>query len=230
MRIVAKSEKGLVRSINEDRYIATDKLIAVADGMGGHLAGEVAAQIAIDKLKDFHLNGSILESLERVFQDANRAIYENGRNNKDREGMGTTLTAVYVQDNKAYIAHVGDSRAYLIRQKELIQLTEDHSYVNQLVSLGTLSPEEAQRHPQRNILLRVLGIKEELTVDLAVVDLQAKDRLLVASDGLFSDVDKDELTNILLNDLDLLQTADQLIDLALTHGGKDNVTVVLGEV
>ncbi|HHY19986.1 MAG TPA: Stp1/IreP family PP2C-type Ser/Thr phosphatase [Firmicutes bacterium] len=230
MRIVAKSEKGLVRSINEDRYIATDKLIAVADGMGGHLAGEVAAQIAIDKLKDFHLNGSILESLERVFQEANRAIYENGRNNKDREGMGTTLTAIYVQDNKAYIAHVGDSRAYLIRQKELIQLTEDHSYVNQLVSLGTLSPEEAQRHPQRNILLRVLGIKEELTVDLAVVDLQAKDRLLVASDGLFSDVDKDELTNILLNDLDLLQTADQLIDLALTHGGKDNVTVVLGEV
>ncbi len=230
VRIVAKSEKGLVRSINEDRYIATDKLIAVADGMGGHLAGEVAAQIAIDKLKDFHLNGSILESLERVFQEANRAIYENGRNNKDREGMGTTLTAIYVQDNKAYIAHVGDSRAYLIRQKELIQLTEDHSYVNQLVSLGTLSPEEAQRHPQRNILLRVLGIKEELTVDLAVVDLQAKDRLLVASDGLFSDVDKDELTNILLNDLDLLQTADQLIDLALTHGGKDNVTVVLGEV
>lgn len=232
MQVFAKSEVGLVRSVNEDRFLATDDLLAVADGMGGHLAGEVAAEIAINKLKGIDLGQvvSLKEFFLDIFQEANRTIFETGINNKDQEGMGTTLTAVYVRDMRAYIAHVGDSRAYLIRQNDVIQLTEDHSYVNQLVALGTLTEEEAEKHPQRNVLLRVLGTKESVNVDTIEVELQEKDRIVVASDGLFSDVNKDFIKEIFISGLSLEETVDRLIKAALDEGGKDNVTVVIGEV
>ncbi len=230
VQCVAKSEKGLVRNLNEDRFMATENLLAVADGMGGHLAGEVAAQIAIDKLANITIVDPVLDCLRNVFQDANRTIFEAGKNNKEQEGMGTTLTTVYLQSLKAYIAHVGDSRAYHIRGDTIRQLTEDHSYVNQLVALGTLSKEEAEKHPQRNILLRVLGIDDDIEVDLYEIDLTFGDRILLASDGLFTDVSNKTIAEILTKGLSLENTANELIDVALAAGGKDNVTVVIGEV
>ncbi len=230
VQFVAKSEKGLVRNLNEDRFIAAENLLAVADGMGGHLAGEVAAQIAIDTLKGTVIVDPVLDCLRNVFQAANRTIFERGKNNKEQEGMGTTLTAVYLQDLKAYLAHVGDSRAYLICGDSIRQLTEDHSYVNQLVALGTLSKEEAKKHPQRNILLRVLGIDEEIEVDVNEISLNLGDRILLASDGLFTDVSQEKIAEILTKGLSIENTATELIDAALAAGGKDNVTVVIGEV
>ena len=144
--------------------------------------------------------------------------------------MGTTLTTIVVDSNKAYLAHVGDSRGYLIRNSEVTQLTEDHSYVNQLVAMGTISLEEAEKHPQRNILLRVLGIDKEVEVDQNVIDLFKGDRLLVASEGLFTDVPRNDIEEILKSGLGLTELADKLIDVALAKGGRDNITVVIGEV
>jgi len=230
VQVVAKSEKGLVRKVNEDRFIATENLLAVADGMGGHLAGEVAAQIAIDVINDLSYSDKMLNLLNQAFQKANQLIFENGKNNKEQEGMGTTLTTIVVDSNKAYLAHVGDSRGYLIRNTEVTQLTEDHSYVNQLVAMGTISLEEAEKHPQRNILLRVLGIDKEVEVDQNVIDLLKGDRLLVASDGLFTDVPRNDIEEILKSGLGLTELADKLIDVALAKGGRDNITVVIGEV
>lgn len=230
MQVVAKSEKGLVRKVNEDRFIATDNLLAVADGMGGHLAGEVAAQIAIDVIKDLSYSDEMIKLMNQAFQKANQLIYETGKNNKEQEGMGTTLTTIAVDGNKAYLAHVGDSRGYLIRDKEVTQLTEDHSYVNQLVAMGTISLEEAEKHPQRNILLRVMGIDKEVEVDQKVIDLLKGDRLVVASDGLFTDVPRNDIEEILKSGLGLTELAEKLIDVALAKGGRDNITVVIGEV
>lgn len=230
MQVVAKSEKGLVRKVNEDRFIATDNLLAVADGMGGHLAGEVAAQIAIDVIKDLSYSDEMIKLMNQAFQKANQLIYETGKNNKEQEGMGTTLTTIAVDGNKAYLAHVGDSRGYLIRDKDVTQLTEDHSYVNQLVAMGTISLEEAEKHPQRNILLRVMGIDKEVEVDQKVIDLLKGDRLVVASDGLFTDVPRNDIEEILKSGLGLTELAEKLIDVALAKGGRDNITVVIGEV
>lgn len=230
VQVVAKSEKGLVRKVNEDRFIATDNLLAVADGMGGHLAGEVAAQIAIDVIKDLSYSDEMIKLMNQAFQKANQLIYETGKNNKEQEGMGTTLTTIAVDGNKAYLAHVGDSRGYLIRDKEVTQLTEDHSYVNQLVAMGTISLEEAEKHPQRNILLRVMGIDKEVEVDQKVIDLLKGDRLVVASDGLFTDVPRNDIEEILKSGLGLTELAEKLIDVALAKGGRDNITVVIGEV
>lgn len=230
VQVVAKSEKGLVRKTNEDRLFATDNLIAVADGMGGHLAGEVAAQIAVDALAELSIEDNVLDTLEAVFLETNRTIFEQGKNNKEQEGMGTTLTVCYVKDYKGYIGHVGDSRAYLVRGSSVVQLTQDHSYVNQLVALGTLSQEEAHKHPQRNILLRVLGTIEDCEVDLFEIDLEKGDRILLASDGLVADLAKETIDEILLSKNSLEDVADKLVEAALASGGRDNVTVVLGQV
>jgi protein phosphatase len=230
VQVVAKSEKGLVRKTNEDRFLATESLLAVADGMGGHLAGDVAAQIAIEKLSEFTAEGDVLSNLKALFLLTNRTIFEQGKYNKEQEGMGTTLTVCCVQGSKGYFGHVGDSRAYLVRDGQVRQLTQDHSYVNQLVVLGTLSQEEAKNHPQRNVLLRALGAQEDIEVDLFEVDFQPGDIVLLATDGLVTDLDKEVLEEILLSEISLEEMADRLLEAALASGGRDNVTVVLGQV
>ena len=144
--------------------------------------------------------------------------------------MGTTLTVCCVQGSKGYFGHVGDSRAYLVRDGQVRQLTQDHSYVNQLVVLGTLSQEEAKNHPQRNVLLRALGAQEDIEVDLFEVDFQPGDIVLLATDGLVADLDKEVLEEILLSEISLEEMADRLLEAALASGGRDNVTVVLGQV
>ncbi|KLU61027.1 serine/threonine phosphatase stp [Peptococcaceae bacterium CEB3] len=199
MRILSCSETGLVRKNNEDAYLVLQDrgLLAVADGMGGHLAGEVAARMALAQLAKSAAELDTLERdtlgdwLQRSLTQANRVVYASSLASPERRGMGTTLTALLIQRQEALIAHVGDSRAYLWRGGELIALTDDHSLVGELLRLGQISPEEAEKHPKRNMIMRAVGAAEEIRIDLRKVDTQARDVFLLCTDG-FSDVVKEE--------------------------------------
>ena len=232
MEASARSDIGLVRAVNEDSFLVTDVLFAVADGLGGHEAGEVASRMAIDLLEEHlpYFRSNPADKLRETFTRINTAIHQRSMSDENCKGMGTTLTALLIQDGTAYIGHVGDSRAYLVRDGQVRQLTQDHSYVNQLVVLGTLSQEEAKNHPQRNVLLRALGAQEDIEVDLFEVDFQPGDIVLLATDGLVTDLDKEVLEEILLSEISLEEMADRLLEAALASGGRDNVTVVLGQV
>ena len=232
VRFAGKSDVGKIREANEDSYLASEPLFAVADGMGGHLAGDVASRIAIDVLtQDIDANGpGDRDSLVNAVKHANSEIFEKSRTDANLSGMGTTCTLLYVVDGEARIAHVGDSRAYLLRNSNLSQLTDDHTLVNRMVKEGRLRPEEAERHPQRSIITRALGVDENVKVDYRTLDLQAGDRILICSDGLTSMIDTSTIQNVLGEASDPEPAADRLIDLANEAGGEDNITVVLVDV
>jgi PPM family protein phosphatase len=229
VRSGARTDVGLVREGNEDSYLIDDPLFVVADGMGGHLAGDVASSTAIEVISDEARSASPEdpESLATLVQHANAAIYGKSQGDSALHGMGTTCTLVVVGDHIAQFAHVGDSRAYLLRGGELSQLTEDHTLVNRMVREGRLSAEEADHHPQRNIVTRALGVDAHVTVDTAGVQVHEGDRLLLCSDGLTSMVDGSTIRETLAGEDDPQQAADRLVDLAIQAGGEDNVTVLI---
>ncbi len=221
------SDVGRGRPANEDRYLVDPdtRLYAVADGMGGHRAGEVASATAIDALQAAFAGGA---PLDQAVGKANAAVFEKASANLDMRGMGTTLTAVaLVDEHHALLGHVGDSRAYLMRGGGVIQITEDHSLVEQLVREGRLSPEEAAVHPQKAIITRALGIDPEVEVDLYPVDLRPGDRLLLCSDGLTNMVADTAISGVLRRQTDPQKAAEQLVDMANEAGGDDNITVVV---
>jgi serine/threonine protein phosphatase PrpC len=224
----AATDIGQVREGNEDSYLVLDPLFAVADGMGGHRGGEVASDLAIRTIR--HLferrQGSLIEQVER----ANRAVFERSRSDREVSGMGTTLTAVVVDDRQARLAHVGDSRAYLLRGGELTLLTEDHTLVQRMVHEGELTPEEAEGHPHRNILTRVLGVDGAVVVDEGVLDLREGDRLLLCTDGLTGMVPDEEIRAVLEESRDPQEAAERLVRAANGAGGVDNITAVVLDV
>ncbi|MCK8823614.1 Stp1/IreP family PP2C-type Ser/Thr phosphatase [Fuchsiella alkaliacetigena] len=230
MEVGLNSDRGRVREVNEDNYLFLDedqfKLLAVADGMGGHQAGEVASTIAIETLAeyDFELKKPPQE-LRKLIKDINYKIYSAAQENAEYKGMGTTLTMGLCWQGKLYIGHVGDSRAYLLRNGELRQLTEDHSLVNRLLKAGEISVAEARDHPQNNVLLRALGTQAEVKVDLLEVDLESNDILLLCSDGLSEALSREQIKETLLKEADLQEKANQLVKLANQVGGYDNITV-----
>ena len=234
MRIAigAKTDIGLVREGNEDAYLVEDPLFAVADGMGGHLAGDVASSTAIDVIsrraheKDLRDE----ESLRAVLREANAAIWKRSQGDSALRGMGTTCTLIVLTDSQARLGHVGDSRAYLLRDGELSQLTEDHTLVGRMVREGRLTDEEAQYHPQRSIITRALGVDSEVEVDTLTLDLAEGDRLLICSDGLTSMVGTDVIGGALADEPDPQKAADRLVQLAIESGGEDNVTVLVLDV
>jgi len=245
--VSSRTDIGLLRQYNEDSlYVcglelditALGLLMGVADGMGGHNGGDVASQLAVRTLNTYYeANGgagetpALLERLIRVVEEANRAIYNVSSENEGLCGMGTTLTSVCLRGDEALIAHVGDSRAYLFRDGVLTQLTEDHSLVAQAVREGILTPEQAARHPQRNIITRALGTKDTVEVDSLVIKVQKGDLLLCSSDGLHGFVEDPEISEILARSSDCLDdVTDDLIKGALEKGGPDNVTVVLARI
>ena len=228
----AKTDVGRVREGNEDSYLANDPLFVIADGMGGHLAGDVASATAIEVIQertgDLHADDP--QTLAAMVKEANRAIWSKAGDDPALRGMGTTCTLVLLDAPTAQIAHVGDSRAYLFHDGELNQVTEDHTLVGRMVREGRLQPEEAEHHPQRSIITRALGVDEEVEVDLLTLELTEGDRLLLCSDGLSSMLAHESIAQTLSETDDAQSAAELLIDRANEAGGEDNITVVVIDV
>ncbi|ORW10383.1 PP2C family protein-serine/threonine phosphatase [Mycobacterium kyorinense] len=231
LRYAARSDVGLVRSNNEDSVYAGARLLALADGMGGHAAGEVASQLviaALAHLDDDEPGGDLLAKLDAAVRAGNSAIAAQVEMDPDLEGMGTTLTAILFAGNRLGLVHIGDSRGYLLRDGELTQITKDDTFVQTLVDEGRITREEAHSHPQRSLIMRALT-GHEVEPTLTMREVHAGDRYLLCSDGL-SDPVSDETILEALKIPDVVEAADRLIELALRGGGPDNVTVVVADV
>ena len=224
------TDPGRKRRRNEDAYVIQPPLFAVADGMGGAQAGEIASRLAADALREGG-NGDGVERVAELVREANRRVYERSRSDSAASGMGTTVTAALVEGNHVRIGHVGDSRAYLIRDGLLEQLTDDHSLVAELIRGGKLSQEEADAHPQRSVITRALGTDPDVDVDTFTIEAHAGDVFLLCSDGLTTMVGDEAILRIVQEHrTDLNQAARTLVDAANTAGGEDNITVVLFEI
>ena len=226
------TDTGRRRRHNEDAYVCEPPLFAVADGMGGAQAGELASGLAAAALRDE--TGELAGGEQRVddlIQEANRRVYQRQSEDASASGMGTTMTVALVENGRVAIGHVGDSRAYLVRDRKLEQLTEDHSLVAELVRSGKLSPEEADSHPQRSVITRVLGTDPDVDVDTFSVDTMAGDLFLLCSDGLTSMVDDETILRLVeRNRDDLNAAAKALVRAANKGGGEDNITVIFFEI
>ena len=234
LRSASATDVGLVRTANQDRAYEGDSLFAVADGMGGHVGGETAAQTAIDAFRTTFAGHPSADGLADAVHAANRAVWDAARAQTALRGMGTTLTAlalVTVDGNQDLtVVNVGDSRAYLYQQGQLSQLTADHSLVEEMVRSGELSAEEAAVHPQRHILTRALGIDSDVEVDVWHVPPHAGDRILLCSDGLINEVGDDGIAAILGSHVEPEAAARSLVAAARDGGGNDNITVVVVDV
>lgn len=238
MKFGTMTDVGRVRKINEDTYkvfSGSDYSYAVvADGMGGHLAGEIASGMSVDKIAEYineHMHPEldkfqVKEVIRRAFLYTNKAIYEYSCSSESVMGMGTTSTLCMVYDNNLIFAHVGDSRAYRLGDS-LEQITRDHSFVQELVKLGQITPEEAKHHPRRNFITRAMGVEPEVKVDTGIIEYNGE-RILLCSDGLFNDIEDTELFET-AKDGDLQICAEELVKLANERGGNDNITAVLME-
>jgi protein phosphatase len=222
------SDTGRKRRHNEDSYVVAPPLFAVADGMGGAQAGEVASKLAAAALEETD-PGSVggEERIGSLIQEANRRVYERAHSDPSTSGMGTTITVALVEGNRVAFGHVGDSRAYLVRDGKLEQLTEDHSLVNELLKSGKLSPEEAETHPQRSVITRAVGTDPDVDVDSFTIDALPGDVFLLCSDGLTDMVgDADILETVERSPQDLDRVTKSLVSAANRSGGEDNITVV----
>ena len=232
IQVAVLTDTGRKRRHNEDAFVVEPPLFAVADGMGGAQAGELASSLAAAALKDSQEpGGGGEERVDELIQQANRRVYERQSQDAAASGMGTTMTVALVEDGRVAIGHVGDSRAYLIREGSLEQLTEDHSLVAELVRSGKLSPEEAESHPQRSVITRALGTDPDVDVDTFSVETKPGDLFLICSDGLTSMVDDETILAEVTRDRDDLKSAAKaLIRAANKGGGEDNITVVFFEI
>ena len=227
------TDVGRVRKMNEDRFLVGDGLYAVADGVGGHQAGEVASETSVETLADAFREPTT-EGLVSAIKDANEAVWRLAQDNAEKRGMGTTITAVALveEDGEEQLAivNVGDSRAYLFQNGELVQISEDHSLVEELVRKGQLTHEEAQVHPQRSIITRALGMEPEIEVDYWQLVPYRGDRVLLCSDGLTNELSDDRIASTLRQIRDPQEAARDLVRQAKDHGGNDNITVVVVDV
>ncbi len=235
MNMSAGTDKGMVRSVNEDSCYISDSGVAylvVADGMGGHKGGQIASKTAIDNVKMFltpsrmknckNIRDCILQCVER----ANLAIYKKAALEEDVAGMGTTIVLFYEKDGTAYVANVGDSRCYLIRDKKIQQITKDHSIVQELYDKGAIERSEMRTHPNKNIITRALGTNFSVKCDLFEFSVQENDGIILCTDGLSNMLEDDEILEVYLNSGDTDTCVKKLIDKANEAGGRDNVTVI----
>lgn len=230
----AFSDVGMVRQQNEDSFLAEETLFVVADGMGGHNAGEVASALAVTTLKaGARLGIDDAEVFRELVQQANSAIYTASLDDSTQSGMGTTVTALSIvegEEPRVLVANVGDSRAYLWRSGALSRLSVDHSYVQELVNEGIITPEAARVHPRRNIVTRALGIDRSVMVDVFTHFVRTGDRIVLCSDGLVDEVADVEIARVLGQHTDPQETAEALVMVANTNGGRDNTTVIVVDV
>lgn len=238
MYSIYKTHTGLVRQVNQDYGMISQlddetTLVIVADGMGGHKAGEIASQMAADiihsEIVKHWQQKSWEDLLLHAVQQANITIIARGKDHVEFEGMGTTIEIGLLSQDRGLIAHVGDSRVYLLIDSNLKQLTEDHSLVYALYKNGQISLEEIANHPQKNVILRAIGTDDEIEVDFIPFTWRKGDRILFCSDGLFKYVDNAAISTYLQSSLSVADISDQLIQTALDRGGDDNITVILVE-
>ena len=221
------TNRGLVRATNEDSYMVRNRLYVVCDGMGGASAGEIASQIACQSLLALDPRRAAEDDLRKAVEEANEAIVERSLEEDTLMGMGTTLTAALAGDHDLVLAHVGDSRAYLLREGKLQQITEDHSWVGELVRRGELTAAQAAVHPHRSVITRALGTESDIEPDIVRLEVKPGDRLVLCTDGLSGMVPDARLASILTGSDDVQAIADSLVQEALAEGGEDNVTVVV---
>jgi PPM family protein phosphatase len=230
-RAAAVTDPGRTRRHNEDAYVIEPPLFAIADGMGGAQAGEVASGLATAALKEAGADGGGEQRIADLIQAANRRVYDRSRGDPNTSGMGTTITVALVEDDQVSFGHVGDSRAYLIRDAHMEQLTEDHSLVNELLKTGKLSREEAETHPQRSVITRALGTDPDVDVDTFSVSAENGDLFLLCSDGLTDMVSEDSILDVVEQNRDDIDAALRaLVKAANRGGGQDNITVVAFEI
>ncbi|MGV8968573.1 MAG: PP2C family protein-serine/threonine phosphatase [Cellulomonas sp.] len=235
LRYAARSDVGLVRANNQDSAYAGPHLLVVADGMGGHAGGDVASSVAVATLAplddEAHGPDDALEQLDRALHAAQDELLARASQDPALAGLGTTVTALLRAGSKLAMAHIGDSRAYLLRDGEMAQVTADHTFVQYLVNTGKITAEEAERHPQRSVVMRVLGdFDVEIVPDLSVREARVGDRWLLCSDGLSGVVSADTLGETLRGLADVDECAERLVQLALRAGGPDNITVIVADV
>ena len=234
LRYAARSDVGLVRSNNQDSAYAGSHLLVVADGMGGHAGGDVASSVAIGRLAALDSEtpaSDIVATLEESVLEANQEILRRARDEPQLRGLGTTITALLRAEGKFALAHIGDSRAYLLRDEETVQITKDHTFVQRLLDEGRLTEDESERHPQRSVLMRVLGdVDADPELDLSLRAAHAGDRWLLCSDGLSGLVSLDTIDATLKDIEDPGECADALVQLALKGGGPDNITCIVADV
>ena len=237
MRYVNISDVGKVRKLNEDSGFFSDNeqfpYGIVADGMGGHAAGEVASEMLVDIVTN-HLDNKLDEKLDyvevgeqirRAILNANGIIYNYSKKHYKVMGMGTTATVAMIYQGKLITVHVGDSRAYVVNDDGITQLTRDHSYVQELVARGDITPEEAKNHPKKNFITRAIGVDDFIKVDVSIKNYQGG-TVFICSDGLTNFVEDNEIKEHIQNSVDLQTGAQKLIDMANQRGGKDNITIV----
>ncbi|OIU72272.1 Stp1/IreP family PP2C-type Ser/Thr phosphatase [Rossellomorea aquimaris] len=241
MKTVFYTDKGKVRQHNEDsvdvfKNSHGDYLAVVADGMGGHRAGDVASQLAITSLKDMWKNTEKFETadqaenwLKTTINEVNKEVYSYSQSHSECEGMGTTLVGAICTSLFATIVNIGDSRGYILNENGFHQLTEDHTLVNELVRSGEISKEDAEHHPRKNVILRAIGTETSITMDIKTIMFEDDDVLLLCSDGLSNKVSEQEMKEILSNDDSLEKKGEKLVHLANDYGGEDNITVLIVE-
>lgn len=226
----SRTDIGYVRDHNEDSLIIIPPLFAVADGMGGHEAGEIASEITVNTLAELAPSHHDAEGLTAAVEAANYNVMKAPRQGIGRDGMGTTLTAAMLEGERLLIAQVGDSRAYLLHKGHLQQITRDHSLMADLIEAGQITPEEARVHPNRSVITRAIGSDIHMRPDIYELNVDAGDRILLCSDGLSSMISNNAIESIMRRQSDAQHCADELVTAALENGGADNVTVVVADV
>lgn len=233
-----KSDTGIKRDDNQDSFYVSENndilLYLVADGMGGHKAGKIASTMARDIIQRNFIGNNvkldeendILKMMKSSIEEANTKIYLKSMENEEFKGMGTTIVLAYIFKNKVYIGHVGDSRAYLIRDKEITQITEDHSYVNQLLKTGSITKKEAKIHPKRNMITRAVGSSSIIEIDFITKEYNQDDILLLCSDGLTNMVKDNQILKTFKDKENIQESCEKLIKQANDNGGIDNITVI----
>ena len=233
MKVVSRTDIGRVRASNQDALLVQHReysLYGVADGMGGHRAGDVASSMTVELLTRLLANQKPSENILRMaVEEVNRQVYKAQLENPDYNGMGTTLTMMWEDESTLLFAHVGGSRAYLLRNGEIRQMTEDHSLVWEMLREGAITQEEAARHPYRNVITRAIGTAETIECDIFRVEKKPGDQWVLCSDGLTEYVTDGEIASRMLN-MTMEDAANALLLRALSLGGRDNVTLLLGEV
>jgi serine/threonine protein phosphatase PrpC len=232
--IKCKTDKGMLRGNNQDYVLSFRSskytLLIVADGMGGHNAGEIASKLSAITVRDFIFENYLsYEDKEELIRDAiiksNKNIYLEQNVNEELRGMGTTTTCCLISGNDLYIGHVGDSRAYIINFEGIRKITVDHSFVQELIKNGSITEDEAQKHPQRNLITRAVGTEQNIVVDTKIEKIENKDIIMICSDGLTSYVNNEEICEIVLNRK--TEAVDELVQLANERGGSDNISVII---
>lgn len=239
MNVCGLTDNGLSRENNQDSLFVSDifdlPLYIVADGMGGHNAGEIASGIAVETIKDVFLNNkeslelkeNIIKTIKDSISEANKRIFFKALGSPECSGMGTTLTMCYIYDKEIYIGHIGDSRAYFIKDSNIEQVTEDDSLVNELIKNGSITAEEAKTHPQRNVITKALGTSIDIEVDIYTMGYEEGDILIICSDGLSNMVKEKNVLNIIESEDNVNLACQGLIDLAKKNGGSDNITLII---